>query len=122
MRIPPATWSHKARRRVTSTYYEFLRRRLGRLNRYSLLLATGNLAALAHVPLLGRLVTRTGTALRYDLMPDFKTTWTNTFDYWGQHSFQRFATPEEFVGYFDSTSQVDVASRGAGIVVAVKKA
>jgi ubiquinone/menaquinone biosynthesis C-methylase UbiE len=122
VRMPPATLTHKARRRLTSAYYEFLRKRLGRLDRYPLLLATGNLAALAHVPLLGRVVTRTGTALRYDLMPDFKTAWTNTFDYWGQHSFQRFATPEEFVRYFDATRQVDVASPAAGVVVAVKRA
>jgi ubiquinone/menaquinone biosynthesis C-methylase UbiE len=122
VRIPPTTLSHRARRRLTSAYYEFLRKRLGHLDRYSLLLATGNLAALAHVPLLGRVVTRTGTALRYDLMPDFKTTWTNTFDYWGQHSFQRFATPEEFVQYFETTQQVDLTSHGAGIVVAVKRA
>lgn len=117
----PATASHRVRRRLTSAYYGFLRRRLGALDRYSLLLATGNLAALSYVPLLGRVVTRTGTALRYDLMPDFKTTWTNTFDYWGQHEFQRFATPEEFREYFTGTGSVDLARSGEGVVVAVKR-
>jgi ubiquinone/menaquinone biosynthesis C-methylase UbiE len=121
VRMPPTTLAHKARRRVTGAYYDFLRKRLGRLDRYALLLATGNLAALAHVPLVGRAVVRSGTALRYDLMPDFKTTWTNTFDYWGQHSFQRFATPEEFVHYFDATAQVDLTSPAAGVVIAVKR-
>jgi ubiquinone/menaquinone biosynthesis C-methylase UbiE len=121
VRIPPATALHRLRRRATSGYYEFLRNRLGALDRYALLLATGTLAALAHVPLLGRLVTRSGTAIRYDLMPDFKTTWTNTFDYWGQHTFQRFAAPEEFVRYFDATGDVAVESPGPGVIVAVKR-
>jgi ubiquinone/menaquinone biosynthesis C-methylase UbiE len=119
---PPATATHRMRRRLTSAYYGFLRRRLGALDRYSLLLATGNLAALSYVPLLGRVVARTGTALRYDLMPDFKTTWTNTFDYWGQHEFQRFATPEQFREYFTATGRVDLARTGDGVVVAVKRA
>jgi ubiquinone/menaquinone biosynthesis C-methylase UbiE len=122
VRMPPATRAHRFRRRLTSGYYEFMRRRLGRLDRYSLLLATGNLAALSYVPLLGRALTRTGTALRYDLMPDFKTTWTNTFDFWGQHSFQRFATPDEFVEYFRATGDVDVTGHGAGVLSAVKRA
>ena len=121
VRIPPATFAHRARRRLTSAYYEFLRRRLGRLDRYALLLTTGNLAALSYVPLLGRVLTRTGTALRYELMPDFKTTWTNTFDYYGQHSFQRFATPEEFFRYFEVLDSVDLTLRDAGVVVAVKR-
>lgn len=121
VRTAPATRAHRIRRRLTSAYYEFLRRRLGGLDRYSLLLATGNLAALSYVPLLGRAMTRSGTALRYDLMPDFKTTWTNTFDYWGQHSFQRFATPDEFVRYFEAAGGVDLERHGAGVVVAVKQ-
>jgi ubiquinone/menaquinone biosynthesis C-methylase UbiE len=121
VRMPATTVAHKVRRRLTSSYYEFLRRRLGRLDRYSLLLATGNLAALSYVPLLGRALIRTGTALRYDLMPDFKTTWTNTFDYYGQHSFQRFATPEEFFGYFEQLGEVDLTLKETGIVVAVKR-
>jgi ubiquinone/menaquinone biosynthesis C-methylase UbiE len=120
VRIPPVTRLHKMRRRATSGYYGFLRKRLGALDRYALLLTTGNLAALAHVPVLGRLVTRSGTAIRYDLMPDFKTTWTNTFDYWGQHTFQRFVAPEEFVRYFDAAG-VTVESPGPGVIVAVKR-
>ena len=91
------------------------------MDRFSLLLATGNLAALSYVPVLGRVITRTGTALRYELMPDFKTTWTNTFDFWGQHSFQRFATPDEFIKYFEAAGNIDVTSHGAGIVVALKR-
>jgi ubiquinone/menaquinone biosynthesis C-methylase UbiE len=121
VRVAPATFAHRVRRRLTSAYYGFLRRRLGALDRYTLLLATGNLAALTHVPLLGRLVTRSGTAVRYDLMPDFKTTWTNTFDYWGQHEFQRFATPDEFAGYFTALDDVDVTRRADGVVLAVKR-
>lgn len=121
IRLPPKTLAHKARRRLTSAYYEFVRRRLGRLDRYGLLLATGNLAALSYVPVLGTLLTRTGTALRYDLMPDFKSTWTNTFDYYGHHSFQRFATPEEFFDYFESLGTVDLTLRASGVIVATKR-
>jgi ubiquinone/menaquinone biosynthesis C-methylase UbiE len=122
VRTPPATRVHRLRRSMTSAYYGFMRRRLGALDRYSLLLATGSLAALSYVPLLGRAFTRTGTALRDERMPDFKTTWTNTFDYWGQHEFQRFATPEEFAHYFEANGDAAVSRQGPGIVVALKKA
>jgi ubiquinone/menaquinone biosynthesis C-methylase UbiE len=119
--LEPGTFAHRLRRTVTSRYYGFLRRRLGRLDRYRLLLVTGNLAALSYVPLLGRLLTRSGTALKYDLMPDFKSTWTNTFDYWGHHSFQRFLTPEHFFQSFESLGTVDLIVREAGVVMAVKR-
>ena len=122
VRTDPVTRAHKIRRRMTSAYYNFLRRRLGGLDRYSLLLATGNLAALSYVPLLGRLVTRTGTALRYDLMPDFKTTWTNTFDCWGQHAFQRFITPDQFRAYFEAVSGLEIVHASPGVVSARKSA
>jgi ubiquinone/menaquinone biosynthesis C-methylase UbiE len=119
--MPPVTLAHRIRRKLTTGYYEFLRGRLGRLDRYALLLVTGNLAALAHVPVLGWFVRRTGTAIRYELMPDFKTSWTNTFDYYGQHAFQRFATPDEFAQYFEAAGNADLTLRGAGVVVAVKR-
>jgi ubiquinone/menaquinone biosynthesis C-methylase UbiE len=119
--LPPRTAAHRWRRKMTGAYYRFLRRHLGGLDRYRLLLATGNLAALSYVPVLGRVLTRTGTALRYDLMPDFKSTWTNTFDYYGQHSFQRFASPDEFFGYFEALGTVDLAVRHPGVVMAVKR-
>jgi len=81
-------------------YMGLLRRWLARWERYKLLLLTGNLAALSYVPLVGRLVRGSGTAVYSDLMPDFKTTWTNTFDSYGSHSYQHRVSAEEFWSYF----------------------
>ncbi len=75
-----------------------IRSRLCRVERFRLLWITGNLAALAHVPLLGHVVRRSGIASYHDLMPDFRTTWTNTFDEYGNHAHQRYITPQEFLG------------------------
>ena len=87
------------RGRAKIAWQSFLRRRLSRLQRYKLMLLTGNLAALSYIPLLGKLL-RLTTVAYYDIMPDFKTTWTNTFDAYGSHSHQRFITPDEFWSYF----------------------
>lgn len=84
-----------------------LRQRLSKWDRYPLLLLTGILAALAYVPLLGRVLCWSGAAIRYDLMPDFKTTWTNTFDMYGNHTYQRHISPEEFLGYFEQVGGLE---------------
>ena len=110
--------AHRARRRFTLGYYEFLRRRLSAMDRFKLLLLTGNLAALAYVPILGRLIRATGSALYYELMPEFRTTWTNTYDYYGSHTFQRFITAEEFASYFEG---VDLEKTANAIVRARKR-
>ena len=109
VRTPPTTLAHKARRRLTSAYYEFLRRRLGGLDRYALLLATGNLPHSATCHFSDACWTRTGTALRYELMPDSRPV-DEHIRYYGQHSFQRFATPEEFFRYFEALGNVDLTS------------
>ena len=92
------------------------------MERFKLLFLCGAFAALAYVPLLGRLVRWSGTALHYDLMPDFKTTWTNTYDYYGGHAYQRFILPEEFWSYFERAGGMDTLRRGLGWVVAEKLA
>lgn len=117
----PKSLLKRLKRRFTLGYYNFLRRRLSSSDRFKLLLTTGNLAALAYVPLVGRLVRATGTALYYDLMPDFKTTWTNTFDYYGNHAYQRLIAPEEFFSYFDASGMADLVYRQPGAVVARKR-
>jgi hypothetical protein len=63
---------------------------------------------LSYVPLLGTLLRETGTAMYYDLMPDFRTTWANTFDVYGDFSYQRYITPEEFVAYFEEAENVEI--------------
>ena len=112
----------RAVRKVRLGYYEFLRRRLSRMERFKLLFASGVFAMLAYVPLLGRFVRWSGTALYYDLMPEFKTTWTNTYDFYGGHAYQRIVLPEEFWSYFERAGGVELLRRGFGIVVAAKDA
>lgn len=93
--------------RVKARYVAALRDRLARWDRYKLLLLTGNLAALGYLPLLGRLVRASGTAVHSALMPDFKTGWTNTFDNYGTHAFQRYVSAEEFWRYFEAAGRME---------------
>jgi SAM-dependent methyltransferase len=111
----------RAKRKLTLGYYEGLRRRLVAMDRFKRLLITGNLAALSYIPLLGWLIRTTGTALYYDLMPEFRTTWVNTFDYYGSHAFQRFITTEEFASIFQSAGGVDLQRSANAIVRAQKR-
>ena len=103
--------------RIKLAWQLALRRRLSKWERYKLLLWTGNLAALSYVPLLGKLF-RLTTVPHYDLMPDFKTTWTNTFDLFGNHSYQRYITPEEFWAYFQQAGEMELLHSEGTLVVA----
>lgn len=99
-----------------------MRKRLSRMDRYKLLFVTGVLASLAYFPGLRYLMRRSGAASYYDLMPDFKSTWTNTFDSYGNHAYQRVIPPETFWGYFDKVAGAErTLSDRNGIVVARKK-
>jgi SAM-dependent methyltransferase len=120
IRPAPRGFVRRVVRKVRLGYYELLRRRLSRMERFKLLFLCGVFAALAYVPLLGRLVRWSGTALYYDLMADFKTTWTNTYDFYGTHAYQRIILPEEFWSYFDNATGVETLRRGPGWVVAAK--
>jgi ubiquinone/menaquinone biosynthesis C-methylase UbiE len=117
--VPAASWA-RMKRRVSQGLYERVRTRLSRMERFKLLLLTGNLAALSYVPLVGALVRRSGLALRYDLMPGFKTTWTNTFDYYGNHSFQRFMSRDEFAALFAGADGMIVERENEGNIRARK--
>ena len=117
---PAKTRIGKIKRRFTTRYYKFLRSKLSRMDRFRLLFMTGLFAAFNYVPLVGFLLRKTGTVLYYDLMPDFKTTWTNTFDYYGNHSYQRIIAPEEFYSYFESAGGMELVYRQTGNVVARK--
>lgn len=109
-------------RRVRMAQYEWLRRRLSSMEQFKLLFVCGVFAALAYLPLLGRFIRWSGLALYYDLMPEFKTTWTNTYDYYGKHAYQRLLVPEAFWSYFDGIADVNVIRRGDGWVVAERRA
>ena len=89
------------------------------MERYKLLLLTGNLAALSYIPLLGKLL-RLSTVFYSELMPDFKTTWTNTFDGYGNHSYQRVITPEEFWRYFELIGNIERLYQEETVIVARK--
>jgi ubiquinone/menaquinone biosynthesis C-methylase UbiE len=120
VRLAAKTVYGRLKRKLTQGYFEFLRARLSRMERYKLQLLTGNLTALSYVPVLGYLLRRTGTAIHYGLMPDFKTTWTNTLDYYGGHEHQRYVTPEEFLGYFAHGKRMELIFKDVGVVVARK--
>jgi ubiquinone/menaquinone biosynthesis C-methylase UbiE len=104
---PVSAWGH-LKRRISLGIYESTRARLSRLERFKGLFVTGILASLSYVPLLGRLIRRLGLALYYDLMPDFKTTWTNTYDYFGSHAYQRFLTSGEFLALFSAIPNMQI--------------
>jgi hypothetical protein len=97
-----------------------IRKRLSQTERFKLLFITGLIAALNNVPLIGYFLRKSGTVLYYELMPDFKTTWTNTFDYYGNHTYQRFLTPEEFAAYFIEAGNMELVYFGKGNIVAKK--
>ncbi len=88
-------------------WQSLLRKYFAKIERYQLLLLSGNLAALSYLPLLGWLLRKSGSVLYYDLMTDFKSTWTNTYDYYGGHSYQRYFTSEQFRSCFEQAGQFE---------------
>ncbi|MBN1126566.1 MAG: class I SAM-dependent methyltransferase [Sedimentisphaerales bacterium] len=117
---PPTNLLGRVRRRLSRGYYNFLRRRFRRMERFKLLWITGNLAAWNYIPVVGWFLRKSGTVMYYDLMPDFKTTWTNTFDYYGQHSFQRFLAPDQFWSLFEKEAGISLLMKGTGVIMAEK--
>ena len=116
---PKSRWG-RLKRKLSLRFYELVRSRLSRLDRFKLLLVTGNLAVLSYVPVFGALVRRAGLALYYDLMPDFRTTWTNTYDYYGNHAYQRFLSSKEFSELFRSIEGMNIVYEHAGNIRASK--
>ena len=106
--------------RLKMAFVTAARNRLSRIERYKLLWVSGNLAALAYVPLLGKFIRLSGLATYYDLMPEFKTTWTNTFDSYGGQTYQRYITPEEFWRYFQQAGRLERVYTDGTLVVARK--
>jgi ubiquinone/menaquinone biosynthesis C-methylase UbiE len=104
--------------KLKARYMGWLRSRLSSWDRYHLLLLTGIFAALAHVPLVGRLLRLSGTAIHSSLMPDFKTTWTNTFDNFGTHTYQRYVSGDEFWSYFERAGRMAKLRVDGNVVVA----
>jgi 2-polyprenyl-3-methyl-5-hydroxy-6-metoxy-1,4-benzoquinol methylase len=112
--------SPRLRGRLREAYTDVVRQRTSRMNRYRLLLFTGLMATAAYVPGLRWLVRHSGTAQHSDLMPDFKTTWTNTFDWYGTHSFQRVIPTETFQRYFEEAATIEMQHHAPGVIRARK--
>jgi SAM-dependent methyltransferase len=93
-----------------------LRRRLSRMERYKLLFVAGVLAASAYLPLVGWLVRRFGLAIHQPAMPRFRTTWTNTFDMYGNHTYQRVISADTFWSYFRAAGAEQVFRAGTTVV------
>jgi ubiquinone/menaquinone biosynthesis C-methylase UbiE len=106
----------RMRGRIRKAYTDALRNRTSCMPRYPLLLLTGLLAAAAYVPGLRWLVRRSGTAQYSDVMPEFKTTWTNTYDWYGTHAFQRLIPTETFWRYFEEAAPVQTEFRAPGVI------
>lgn len=116
--VEPKSLMRRMKRAVTSRYHNFVRNRLSHMDRYKLLLLSGNLAAMAHVPLLGWFLRMAMLTPANTDMPDFRTTWTNTYDKWGGHAFQRYISPDEFWSYFQKTNALEPLKKEGGVVVA----
>ncbi len=104
--------------RARAAYTAFLRGRLSGLDRYWLLLVTGVLAALSYVPFLGYLLRQSGTAVRNPRMPDFKSSWSATFDAYGTHAYQRRVSSRDFWDYFHQAGDVEAVRLDGTLVVA----
>lgn len=117
VRLPVTTVWKRLKRAVTTRYYDGVRTRLSSLDRFKLLFLTGLLSTINYVPAFGWILRRLGLVHYYDLMPDFKTTWTNTYDYYGGHSYQRFITPDQFYDYFEQQgNKIEFIYRNGGNV------
>jgi len=120
--LPPRTFTERVRRTFSLKLYGFFRRRFASMDPYKLLSITGVLAALNNVPLMGAILRRLSLSLVNPLMPEFRSTWTNTYDFWGSHEHQRFVTPDEFWAYFDRAGGMQPLRRNHGVIVATRVA
>jgi len=109
------------RGRVQMKVRTLLRRTLSRLSPPALFFCTGCIAALAYFPVCGRLWGRT-IAVMNPRMPNFKATWSCTYDAYGYHAFQRHITPEEFASFFCSIPNVRIERQFGTDILATKSA
>ncbi len=111
------------RGRMRLAVVESLRSGVHGWERYKLLWFAGALSVFAYVPLLGWLVRRSGLAQYHSPTPEFRTTWTNTYDALGGHSFQRHASESEFRSYFErEAGRWEVLKLDANVAVARRTA
>jgi ubiquinone/menaquinone biosynthesis C-methylase UbiE len=92
----PAKWYQKIKHGLNQS----LRSRLSRWNPYSLLAFTAFLSALAYVPVMGYVLRKMGIVVFNPRMPTYKATWSCNYDSYGSHTYQRYISHTEFLGYF----------------------
>jgi ubiquinone/menaquinone biosynthesis C-methylase UbiE len=106
-----------AKGRAVHRLREALRSRLTRLNQKKLLFVTGCLAAIAHLPVIGKLWGRT-VAVTNPLMPNFNSSWSCTYDAYGSHSFQRHLSDAEFADYFKKIESIRIIRQNGTEILA----
>jgi ubiquinone/menaquinone biosynthesis C-methylase UbiE len=92
-----------------------LRTRLSQLEFFKLLFLTGVFASMAHIPFIGDFFGKT-IAVKNPRMPTFKSTWSATYDTYGQHAYQRHLSMAEFLACFDLPGVVGKRSPGGGVL------
>jgi SAM-dependent methyltransferase len=107
-------------RKAQLRYHRWLRSHLSKMNRYKLQLLTGVIAALNYIPVINFFLRKTKTVEYYNTMPDFRTTWINTFDSFGNHSYQRNISSEEFLSYFKAANEVVIEENPKGYLITKK--
>lgn len=99
----PEKWHQRLRHAL----YAARRERLSKWDPYRLLAYTGILALTSELPVVGYLMKKSNFVVFNPRMPDFKSTWSCTYDAFGSHSFQRHVSPDEFLGYWDRAGKFE---------------
>lgn len=102
------------KQRLQLNLRNWLRARLSGLDFFRLLFVSGILAAMAHIPLIGNFFGKT-IAVKNPLMPNFKSTWSATYDTYGGHAYQRHLSMPDFLACFDLPGVVREPTPGGGV-------
>lgn len=107
---------------IDRTVFRNRRERLSKWSRDRLLLYTGMLAWLSERPALGYLMRRSGAVIYNPKMLDFKSTWVCTYDFYGNHWYQREIRSQTFLDYFAASGSSMACRFQDGNVVLMQKA
>ncbi len=108
--------------KIRRRWADCVRARISKWDRYQLLAFTGITSTLGHTPLIKYVARGARLAIYQPSMPDFKTTWCNTFDEYGNHEFQRYVSAETFWSYFEQAGDFEAVKRDHIILMVRKKA
>lgn len=99
----PSKWHQKIRHLIKLKR----RKKFSRWDPYRLLAYSGMLALIAEIPLVGHVLRKSSFVVSNSRMPDLKSTWSCTYDYFGSHSFQRHVSREVFRQYWDKAGSFE---------------